>query len=171
MKTNEMRSQDIVVLLKKTTSLGQDMSARKLADSLFISVSTVSECLKRSQVAQLLDARKQRVNVLALEEFLVHGVKYVFPVQTGRIIRGVPTFLSASPMKEQIASGSESFVWASLDGTERGQKVQPLYSSVPKAVQQDDELYRLLVLVDTLRLGRVRECEIAAAELHKHFEQ
>ena len=51
----------------------------------------------------------------------------------------------------------------------RGQQIQPLYNTIPQAVKEDNELYQLLVIVDTLRMGRVREREIAIAELTKHI--
>lgn len=40
---------------------------------------------------------------------------------------------------------------------------------VPQAIQDDNELYQLLVIVDTLRMGRAREKEIAVAELNKRI--
>ena len=39
------------------------------------------------------------------------------------------------------------------------------------AVLQDEELYQLLVIADTLRLGRAREREIAIEELTKHINR
>lgn len=146
------------------------MSGRQLAEAIGTSSSGITETLKRCKIAQLVDKKKGWVNVLALEEFLVHGIRYVFPVEVGRVIRGIPTYISASPIKEQLAGGTDSFVWPSPTGTVRGQKITPLYSSVPRAAEKNEDLYRLLVIVDTLRLGRVREREIATAELHKYIE-
>lgn len=171
MENIEMKPQDIVILLKKITQLGHDLSGNKIAESLGVSTFSVSKSLERSRISGLVDQQKKRVNVLALEEFLVHGVRYVFPAVTGRVVRGVPTFVSASPICEQIVAGNEAYVWPSPRGTARGQKVEPLYPTVPEAVQQDEELYRLLVIVDTLRLGRVREREIAIRELHTFVER
>ena len=80
-----MKPQDIVVLLKKLTPQGKALSANGLAVSLGMSASTVSECLERCKKAQLVDRNKKRVNTLALQEFLVHGIQYVFPAEAGRI--------------------------------------------------------------------------------------
>lgn len=165
-----MREQDLVVLLKKLTSKGRELSLRKLAEELGMSASSVSESLKRSKKAQLVDRNKKRVNTLALQEFMVHGLAYVFPAETGRIIRGVPTYVSASPLKEQINNSSEQFVWRYAKGEARGQMVEPLYPSVPEAALRDEELHQLLVIADTLRMGRSREKEIAIAELNKHIQ-
>jgi DNA-binding Lrp family transcriptional regulator len=164
-----MKQQDIVVLLKKLTTQGQSLSCRGLAEALGMSVSNVSESLERNRKAQLLDRKKQRVNVIALQEFLIHGIAYVFPVVLGRVVRGVPTLTSASPIKELIANNSEYYVWHYAKGTVRGQQLEPLYPSVPEAALRDDELYQLLVIVDALRIGRAREKEVAIEELTKRL--
>ena len=56
-------------------------------------------------------------------------------------------------------------------GTARGQQITPLYLSVPNAVLKDDELYQLLVIVDTLRVGGARERAIALQELTKRIDR
>lgn len=166
-----MKEQDLVILLKKLTSKGRCLSVRKLSEELGMSASSVSESLERSKQAQLVDRNKKRVNILALQEFLIHGVAYVFPAQAGRISRGMPTYVSASPLKGQIAANADTYVWHYMRGTARGQQIKPLYPSVPEAVQRDEELYELLVIVDALRMGRAREKEIATNELNKRFER
>ena len=49
--------------------------------------------------------------------------------------------------------------------------IEPLCPSVPEAALRDQELYQLLVIADTLRMGRSREKEIAVAELDKHIRR
>ena len=159
-----MKEQDLVILLKKLTSKGRELSLRKLAEELGMSASSVSESLERSKKAQLVDRNKKRVNTLALQEFMIHGLPYVFPAETGRVIRGIPAYISASPLKEQVTDSSEQFVWRYVKGNARGQQITPLYPSV-----RDEDLYQLLVIADTLRMGRSREKEIAIAELNKHI--
>lgn len=161
-----MRPQDIVILLKKVTKNGRVLLNGQIAKELGISASEVSEALARCRIARLVDTTKQRVNILALEEFLVHGLKYVFPVQPQSVVRGVATAISAPPMKEKIVGGSEQYVWPDAKGDMRGAAITPLYKTVPTAVAEDDMLYKLLALVDTLRIGRAREVEIAKAELN-----
>ncbi len=168
-KQNGMKPQDIVVLLKKMTHQGQTMLNKDIAASLSISASEVSEALERCRVASLIDESKKEVRRLALMEFLVHGLKYVFPVAPGGMVRGVPTAISASPMKEAINNSDESFVWPSKNGRARGQAITPLYPTVPLAVQQDAELYKLLAIVDSLRIGRAREAGIAKQKLEELF--
>ena len=55
---NDMKEQDIVILLKKLTSKGRNFSVRKLAEELNMSASSVSESLERSKKAQLVDRKK-----------------------------------------------------------------------------------------------------------------
>ena len=166
-----MKEQDLVVLLKKLTSRGRSLSLRKIAEELGMSTSSVSISLKRSAKAQLVDHRLKRINTLALQEFMVHGLAYVFPAETGRIIRGVPTYVSASPIKEHVTNTANQYVWRYAKGEARGQMIEPLYPSVPEAALRDEELYQLLVIADTLRMGRAREKEIAIAELNKHIQR
>ena len=168
MKQVAMRPQDVVILLKKISPSGWNMSGKQLAESVGISQSEVSDSLARSRVSGLLYA-SGRVNMLALKDFLVYGLKYVFPVVPAGIVRGVPTGVSATPIKEKISQGTESFVWPYAKGTLRGQAVQPLYPSVPVAVEGDADFYILMVLVDLLRFGRVREREIAIELLDNYF--
>jgi hypothetical protein len=102
----------------------------------------------------------------ALEEFLVHGVKYAFPPVRGGITRGVVTGSSAPPLDKKIVQ-TEDFppVWPDPEGSVRGLEFSSLYRSVPKAALQDERLYELLVLVDAIRNGRARERKIAVEEL------
>lgn len=171
MKHNGIRPQDIVILLKKTTSDGKNKLNKDIANSLGISASEVSESMERSRISQLVDNCKERVNILALKDLLVYGLRYVFPIQLGNVVRGIPTFTSALPISDKIMEGKDKYVWPSKNGTIRGISIEPLYKTVTEAVAQDDELYQLLVITDTLRIGRVREREIAIQELDKHFEE
>ena len=104
----------------------------------------------------------------ALEEFLIHGLKYVFPAEPGPLSRGVPTAHSAAPLSKKIIS-NEPYVWPDADGDVRGQAIEPLYPSAPQAAKKDAKLYELLTLVDALRVGRVREQKLAAQELIKRI--
>lgn len=102
----------------------------------------------------------------ALLEFLVHGVRYAFFAEPGRIGRGVPTGRSAPPLVDRIQPGSDPpLVWPDPAGELRGQTVEPLYRSAPAIARKDPELYALLALVDGLRCGSARERALAAGEL------
>ena len=163
---NGMRPQDIVIILKKVTLLGREMTNAQVAKDLGISASEVSEALERCRIARLMDNAKQRVNILALKEFLIHGLKYVFPVQPQSKVRGVATAISASPMSDKIVSEKEAYVWPDAKGNLRGESIAPLYRTVPMAVQNDSMLHSLLAIADVFRIGRTREVEIAKEELN-----
>ena len=169
-KHNGMRPQDIVVLLKIIAVKQDDWFNSDLAQSLKISPSEISEVLNRCKIAGLIDSKKRMVNVNSFYEFLVYGLKYVFPTVPGAIVKGIPTAHSASPIKEYISSGKDSYVWAYANGTHRGQAIEPLYKSLPQIVFEDKPFYELLVIVDTIRIGRTREKKIAVEELNKRLK-
>ncbi len=111
-----------------------------------------------------------RPNISALEEFLVHGVKYAFPAERGELTRGVPTSYAAPPLKNHISPGSDPPpVWPDPEGAVRGVAFEPLYPTVPVAAKRDASLYELLALVDAIRDGRARERTIAEKELVKRL--
>ena len=66
--------------------------------------------------------------------------------------------------------GSPPTVWPDPKGEIRGQAFLPLYRSAPKAALKDKKLYELLVLVDAIRGGRVREKDLAVKEMQKRLK-
>lgn len=166
-KHNGMRPQDIVILLKITTvPENTGWKILDLASSLHISQSEISESLNRSCLAGLIDSTKKKVMRLSLMEFLEHGVHYVFPQHPGALARGIPTAHSHPYMKKKIIS-SENYVWADADGKMKGQVIEPLLKRAAMAVKNDEQLYKLLAMVDVLRVGKTREVKIALTELKK----
>jgi hypothetical protein len=110
--------------------------------------------------------RRDRKNKSALEEFLVHGVKYSFPPDRGELTRGMPTAYAAEPLKSRVSAGNEPPpVWPFPKGKARGYSFAPLYKTVPQAALHDRYLYEKLTLIDAVRDGRSRERNIAEQEL------
>jgi len=170
MKThNGMRPQDILVLLKIISIKNDNWRSIDIANSLKISPSEVSEALNRCKIARLIDRKKRTVHLNSLKEFLIYGLKYVFPVEPGSIVKGIPTAHSAYPINEHIVPGVDDYVWQYAKGNQRGQAIEPLYKTLPAIIQSDPLFYELLVIVDTIRVGRVREIKIAIEELEKRF--
>jgi DNA-binding transcriptional ArsR family regulator len=170
MRNLALKPQDVLVLLKMFVWKDRPYRLIDLADALGLSQGEVSVALERARAAGLLDSSKRKPIRSALAEFLVHGLKYVFPVSPGPIERGMPTAYSAPPLAKRIVSQSdEALVWPFAEGTVRGQTVSPLYESAPLAAQKDPKLYEWLVLVDALRLGRAREKNIAADEVRNRL--
>ena len=118
----------------------------------------------------LIDSKKRKVNINSFCEFLIYGIKYVFPTEPGAVVKGIPTAHSASPIKEHISSGKDVYVWAYAKGTHRGQAIEPLYKTITQLVQNYRLFYELLTIVDTIRVGRVREIKIAIEELNKRLK-
>jgi hypothetical protein len=109
---------------------------------------------------------KDRPNISALEEFLIHGLKYAFPAEHSNVTRGVPTSYAAAPLKSAVASSDElPPVWPWPEGDTRGVGLEPLYEKVPQAALRDPHLYQLLALVDAIRDGRASERKIAERDL------
>lgn len=164
-----LKPQDIVVLLKVNNSPTWTYS--QLAKSLHLSASEVHAALKRCEISRLYDSSSRKVLKSALLEFLVHGLKYVFPSQPGPLSRGIPTAHSAEPLKSLLlVAQDEAYIWATPTGDVRGQTIEPLYRSVPSAAQNDKQLYELLSLVDAIRLGKVREQRLAATQLEMRLK-
>jgi hypothetical protein len=168
-KHNGMRPQDVAVLLKVITLDEQVWQSKDLAASLSISASEVSESLRRSAYAGLFQKHNKRVSRLALFDFLVYGLRYVFPQQPGALTQGIPTAHSASPLKAMMSDGGINYVWPMAKGPVRGQSIEPLYPGAAIAAQEDPKLYELLTLVDALRVGRARERELAQKEIKKRI--
>lgn len=164
-----MRPLDIVILLKKICPEGYEMNGKQLAESLGISAAEVSIAMKRNRIAGLIDEGNSRVNTLALKDFLVYGIRYCFPASAGSLSRGISTASSAAPINNSISSNGEKFVWQDPTGTERGQSVLPLYNNAPAAAKKDSDLYALLAITDSLRIGKARERQAAVEELDKYL--
>ena len=139
-----------------------------MAKELAISPSEVHAAMRRAQAAGLLHGPElsNRPIAFALEEFLIHGVKYAFPAERGGLSRGVPTAYAAQPLKRLIAAGDEPIpVWPYAKGESRGIAFAPFYRLQPIAALQDPLLYSELALLDAIRGGRARERKLAEQEL------
>ncbi len=175
-----MKGQDIGILLKLISLQQQGVnsteqySVRALAAGTGISKSQVSLALQRCYEAGL--AKKNRlsglpkVNIKSLFEFIVHGLRYVFPARLAEVTRGIPTAFGAPILKERLMSAGELIpVWPSAQGSAKGQAVEPLFPSAALASENDDGLYALLALIDAIRLGQPRERRLAIGILEQQL--
>lgn len=165
-KHNGMRPQDIVILLKIISLGNQQWQNKDLAQLLYISSSEVSEALNRNRLAGLIDVTKKIVHRQDLLEFLEFGLHYVFPQSPGAMVNGIPTAHSHPFMKTSFES-EIMYVWPDFTSEYRGLTIEPLYPNQIRAVKEDSNLYKLLALVDVIRVGRTREINIAVTELQK----
>lgn len=182
-----MKSQDIVVLLKLISlEHGERVlsrpgarpddpySVRSLEAALGISKTEINASINRSVSSGLAikdrDSGRAKPSRRNLYNFILHGLKFVFPVKPGAMTRGIPTAFAAAPLKKRLISGGQYiYVWPYAKGKEMGQSVDPLFKSVPEAVQQDDRLYEYLALVDAVRLGNQREVGLATDRLSERL--
>ena len=161
-----LKEHDIVVVLKLVSLGERRWSYPSLAEDLAMSPSGVFGSVKRAVECKLLEPEKKKPRRAAVEEFLIHGVKYVFPPKRGGLTRGMPTGYAAPPLNTQIVQSTEHPpVWPYAKGAVRGYAFFPLHKSVPLAAEKDALLYELLALVDAIRGGRTREVSIAVREI------
>jgi len=167
-----LKPQDVLFLLKLVSLNKAPWIFNELAIALGMSASEVHAAAKRVVVARLAIKQAGEIlpNIRNLQEFLLHGIQYVFVPERGEVNRGLPTSFAAEPLVQLFADNKElPPVWPDAEGVVRGESFSPLYKSVPKAVKQDAELYKLLALVDAIRGGRARERELAKKELIKRL--
>jgi hypothetical protein len=140
------------------------MTTAVMASEVGLSVGEAHNALKRAVAAQLLryDGKIYTPVRRSIEEFLLYGLKYVFIVERGELVRGVPTAHAAPPLNALISSGDDAPpVWADPQGTVRGYSVSPLYSSIPEVSKRDPQMYEWFALIDAIRIGMARERRLA----------
>jgi len=163
-----LKPQDIVVVLKLCAYPDARPAMSVIANELSLSPSEVHGAIGRLRASRLLHGPglKGRPNISALEEFLIHGLKYAFPAEHGEVTRGIPTSYAAEPLKSEVSMSNDlPPVWPWPEGNTRGVGLEPLYKSVPRAALRDSNLYQFLALVDAIRDGRARERKIAERDL------
>ncbi len=168
-----LKPQDLLFLLKLITQNKKEWSFNQLALELGMSASEVHAAAKRSITARLAFKEEGKIypNIRNLEDFIFHGLQYVFVPERGSLNRGMPTAHVAEPLNTYFVADHEPPpVWPDSEGTVRGESFSPLYQSAPKAAKNDNKLYQLLALIDAIRGGRAREREIAKKEIKQRFD-
>lgn len=161
--------QDLYVLLK-ICCIRDKWTFRTLAEQLHLSISQVHAGLKRADEAGLFSGDRRKPIRAALEEFIVHGVRYSFAVQPGSPTVGLPTSYAAPPLNSLIMpSGGPTPVWPFAEGETMGYSIEPLHPAAPQAALSDKSFYELLALVDGIREGRARERKLAEKEIHERL--
>jgi len=164
-----IKGQDIVVLASLMDEAAQKLPYAELAETVRLSVAETHAAVKRLQASALLNDAHRPVGRHALE-FLVHGLRYAFPLRpSGRLAKGMPTAYAAPVAADEFASSGSAPVWAIPDGTVYGLAVDPLYPTAPEAAAGDAALYGRLALFDMLRGGRLRERRFAESKIKEMF--
>ena len=165
--------QDVLVLLKLVAIGPRVWSYNELAIELGMSPSQVHSAIKRAITARLALRGNDGITAQTrnLEEFLVHGLKYLCIPKRGELTRGVPTGHGAPPLAKKLIDSQDVIpVWPHPEGKARGIAFSPIFRSAPEAAMRDSELYQLLVLVDAIRGGRARERSLATGVLTDRLE-
>lgn len=165
-----LKPQDVFICLKLVALGRQSWTYQQLAGALHMSASEVNGGVRRAIRARLVvpggGGANPRPNLIALHEFLIHGVKYAFPPDRGSLTRGLPTSYAAPPLDAEVQPFEDlPPVWPHPQGPLRGYAFSPLYRSVAQAALDDPALYALLALVDAIRDERSRATNQAAREL------
>ncbi len=163
----QTRPFDIVVALRL---LQPPATLVVLAHEVAASPSQVHAALRRLDYAGLLKPETRATNPRALLDFLIGGVRYAFPAQRGLLRDGIPTAYSAPPLSATV-DALDALVWPAPGHplAVRGFSVVPLFRRAPLLVERSPETYRLLTLVDALRLGDPRLRSHARAALEEEF--
>lgn len=160
-----LRGQDIVLLVR-LLRMPPSWTVRELSDGLELGVGPVHRSLNRLVEAGLYDPHRKRVVVGAAEEFLLHGMRYVFPARPQGEVRGHLTAWAASPLRELLVDESPlPPVWPASDGRVRGLALEPLHPSALPAARADRVTGERLALLDALRAGDARVRGLAAEQL------
>lgn len=163
-KVMYLQSHDIVVVLKLVLIGERRWTYEALAKELCVSPSGLHKSVQRLVKARLIMPSHKPIR-RAVEEFTIHGLKYVFPPERGSLTRGIPTGYAAPPLNQEIIQSNEHPpVWPYEKGNVRGYKFTPLHPEVPRIASNDQEMYELLALVDAIRGGRAREVKMAVDE-------
>lgn len=153
-------------MLKLIADSSASWSYLSLANELSMSSSEVHAAVRRCEEAGLYNRHSRMPRRQALREFLLHGLRYVFPARPGPITQGLPTSYAAPPLLQQFHYvDHENPVMPLKGGPARGPEIKPLYRSAPEAASHDPKLHELLALVDALRTGKARERELAEKAL------
>lgn len=112
-----------------------------------------------------------RANTQALFEFIVYGLKYVFPARASELTRGIATGFAAPVLDKSLVSAGEHVpVWPYAHGNTMGMRVEPLFKSAVDAARRDPQMYSMLALIDAIRLGQPCERNLAVQLLRDHLE-
>ncbi len=169
-----LKPQDVLVALAILVLKNKLCRQSDIANEINISASEVNASIKRLICAKLLAPglknEKPEVLISSLKEFLVHGLKYAFPAEIGRVTRGIPTSYAAPVFKDKIVyNESDVPVWPDANGKVRGYSITPLYKSVTSIT--NNEIYLFLSLIDAIRAGKARERNLGIKLLEERLDE
>lgn len=172
-----LKQQDIYVILKILSLRREKWVYSGLSETLLLSPSAANDAVKRAIQCGLMrpalgvESNPQPISAAVLE-FLAHGIRYVFPAQTGGLSRGIVTGFAAPGLGDDVADAGETVnVWPWSQGSYRGYSLSPLYRRAPEAVQEAPRFHAYLALTDILRQPSPRGREVAISKLRTMIDQ
>lgn len=163
-----LKPQDVMIVLGAVIKPPTSSTYQDRAWQLAMSSSEIHAADHRLKAAGLLaEGRPVRA---ALEEFLIHGMRYVFVPELGSVVRGMSTAHAGPSLGALFVQDDLPPVWPDPEGQARGLSFSPLYRSAPEAARRDIRLYELLALADALRGGRARERKLATELMRKQLQ-
>lgn len=164
-----IKGQDVLVLAALMPAAPEIVRYATIADRAKLSLSETHAAVNRLQKASLVDANRRVIRRNATE-YLVHALKYEFPVNSSRVISiGMPTAYAAPVAAGEFAVSGSVPVWPDSEGAVCGVGIDPIYPTAPKAAAFDRDMYDRLAVFDMLRAGRIRERKFAEACLQEMF--
>ncbi|MFN8391846.1 MAG: hypothetical protein U0136_16270 [Bdellovibrionota bacterium] len=158
----------MIVLLKVFLWQGKHWTQRELAESLGMNLAEVNHSLKRLEALRLYNPIRKHILKQTALEFILYGLRLAFPAELGPVKLGFPT-AHAALSNEILFNDNDLYVWPDSKGPKRGQSIKPLHKAAPVASANDPKLYRLLSLIDVLRVGQAREKNFAKQQLSEMF--
>lgn len=171
-----LRPQDVLVACKLLALEGQEWTFSRLAGSLAISTGEIHNVVERSQCSRLITMPRGKLTVSKkrLFDLLTVAAPQIFYAVRGPLCLGVPTSVYAPCLTSRFPQreiGSIPLVWPCPTGLSanlvRGESLQALYPTAPRAVAHDPILYELLALVDVVRTTDGKERKLAIDFLDK----
>src|SRR5690242_5926823 len=100
-----LKPQDVALLVKLLGEPNQEWRQVDLAFNLGLSQGEIAKSLNRLNKANLVNDKVP--NRAAALEYLIHAVKYSFPVELGPVSIGVPTAISAPVHEKMVMHNQE----------------------------------------------------------------
>ena len=161
----ELKPQDSLLAVKywSLKRSGIDSSVRGISEAIGISASEVSKGTKRLIASRLAVERSGSIHAEsgALLEWLCYGIRYAYPQESVGYGRGMATSWNCPLLDSEISAPVPPFVWSFSGGDFEGVLIKPIHDSVPLASRGDEDLYRVMSLLEAIRGGKPRELAIA----------
>jgi hypothetical protein len=161
----ELKPQDSLLAVKywSLKRRGVGASVRGISEAIGISASEVSKGTKRLIASHLVVERSGSIyaEVGALLEWFCYGIRYAYPMESVGYGRGMATSWNCPVLDSEITAPIPPFVWPFSGGDSEGVLIKPIHESVPLASRRDDNLYRVMSLLEAIRAGKPRELAIA----------